>query len=123
MTVVRLQRHAPEAQNATTCAVCGTADSARVTDHLQVGTPGAPQQDAGVCESCGGVLDRVADKYGPQVTMLVGEAQQQASDREITVPRKPSADPSNHPTDTAKPTSGGSADPAPDTRTPSPDAP
>jgi len=94
MTVVRLQRHAPEAQNATTCAVCGTADAKRVTDHLQVGTPGAPQQDAGVCEACGGVLDRVADKYGPHVTMLVGEAQHEASDREITVPRKPAADPS-----------------------------
>jgi hypothetical protein len=86
MTVVRLQRHAPEAQNATTCAVCGTADARRVTDHLQVGTPGAPQQDAGVCDSCGKVINDVADKYGPQVTMLVDEAQTQPSDREITVP-------------------------------------
>jgi hypothetical protein len=86
MTVVRIQRHAPEAHNATTCAVCGTADAQRVTDHMQVGTPGAPQQDAGVCEQCGAVMTRVADKYGPQVTMLVGEAQTRASEREITVP-------------------------------------
>src|SRR4051794_15503850 len=95
MTVVRLQRHAPEAHNATTCAVCGTADAERVTDHLQVGTPGAPQQDAGVCDSCGVVITRVADRYGPSVTMLVEEAQTQTSDREITVPgarpKKPEA--------------------------------
>jgi hypothetical protein len=86
MTIVRLQRHAPEARNATSCAVCGTTDSRRVTDHLQVGTPGTPQQDAGVCESCGGVIDRVATRYGPDVTMLVDEAQTQASEREITIP-------------------------------------
>ena len=70
MTIVRLQRHAPEAQNATTCAVCGTTDASRVTDHMQVGTPGTPQHDAGVCEACGGVLDQVAGKYGPSVTMV-----------------------------------------------------
>jgi len=86
MTIVRLQRHAPEAQNASTCAVCGTVDARRVTDHMQVGTPGTPQQDAGVCENCGTVITRVADKYGPQVTMMVAEAQTSASEREITVP-------------------------------------
>jgi hypothetical protein len=89
MTVVRLQRHAPEAQDAITCAVCGTNDAARVTDHLQVGTPGVPHVNAGVCEACGAVIHQVADKYGPQVTMLVEEAQQSAGDREITTPRKP----------------------------------
>ena len=86
MTIVRLQRHAPEAQNATTCAVCETTDAQRVTDHIQVGTPGTPQQDAGVCEACGAVLDRVAGKYGPSLTMLVNEAQTHAGESEITVP-------------------------------------
>ena len=86
MTVVRLRRHAPEAHNATTCAVCGTIDARRVTDHLQVGPPGAPQEDAGVCEACGAVIDRVANKYGPAVTMLVDHAQTEASEREITIP-------------------------------------
>jgi hypothetical protein len=93
MTIVRLQRHAPEAQNAKNCAVCGTTDARRVTDHIQVGPPGTPQQDAGVCEACGVVINRVADKYGPDVTMLVGEAQTQASEREITIP---GAQPKNH---------------------------
>ena len=89
MTVVRLQRHAPEAHNATTCGVCGTIDAERVTDHIQVGTPGTPAHDEGVCEACGAVLDKVADKYGPRLTMLVEEAQHEASDRERTVPRRP----------------------------------
>ena len=89
MTVVRLQRHAPEARNATRCGVCGTIDAERVTDHIQVGTPGTPAHDEGVCEACGAVLDRVADKYGPRLTMLVEEAQHEASDRERTVPRRP----------------------------------
>jgi hypothetical protein len=86
MTVVRLQRHAPEAQNATTCAVCGTTEKQRVTDHIQVGTPGAPQHDEGVCESCGAVIDQVVDKYGCDLTMMVEDAQRDASEREITIP-------------------------------------
>jgi ribosomal protein S27E len=86
MTVVRLQRHAPEAQNATTCAVCGTTDAARVTDHIQVGTPGTPARDEGICESCGAVLGTVVDRYGGQLTMMVQEAQHEASEREITIP-------------------------------------
>jgi hypothetical protein len=86
MTVVRLQRHAPEANNATRCGVCGTIDADRVTDHIQVGTPGTPAHDEGVCESCGAVLDQVVNKYGSQLTMMVEEAQQEASERDITIP-------------------------------------
>jgi hypothetical protein len=86
MTVVRLHRHAPEAQNATTCAVCGTADVREVTDHIQVGTPGTPEQDAGVCDSCGGVLDNVVGKFGGELTVMVEDSQRNASEREITVP-------------------------------------
>jgi hypothetical protein len=89
MTVVRLQRHAPEARNATRCGVCGTVDAERVTDHIQVGTPGTPAHDEGVCEACGAVLNRVADKYGSHLTMMVQEAQHEASERERTVPRPP----------------------------------
>ena len=86
MTVVRLQRHAPEAQNATTCAVCGTTDKKRVTDHIQVGQPGTPAHDEGVCDTCGRVIDNVVDKYGSELTMMVEDAQQAASEREITIP-------------------------------------
>jgi hypothetical protein len=53
---------------------------------MQVGTPGVPQHDEGVCESCGTVLDNVVEKYGGDLTMVVQEAQHQASEREITVP-------------------------------------
>jgi len=87
MTVVRVQRHAPEAHHATSCAVCGTTDSARVTDHVQVGQPGTPVHDEGLCDSCGAVLGGVVEKYGGQLTMLVEDAQREASDREITLPR------------------------------------
>ncbi|MBV8718901.1 MAG: hypothetical protein JO020_15285 [Chloroflexi bacterium] len=89
MTVVRLQRNAPEAHHATTCAVCGSTDSRGVTDHLQAGTPGVPHEDAGVCENCGSVIDRVARKYGPDVTMIVEQAQTEASEREITTADPP----------------------------------
>ena len=86
MTVVRLQRHAPEAHNAHTCAVCGTTDSRRLTDHIQVGTPGTPTHDEGVCESCGAVLDHVVDRYGGRLTMMVEEAKHDAGETDITVP-------------------------------------
>ena len=86
MTVVRLQRHAPEAQNATKCGVCGTTDAEQVTDHIQVGPPGTPAIDEGVCDACGAVIGKVVDKYGGELTMLVQEAQQKASEREITIP-------------------------------------
>ena len=84
MTVVRLQRHAPEAANSDVCAVCGTTDSRRVTDHIQVGTPGIPTHDEAVCERCGGVLGQVVERYGSDLTMLVDEAQHEAGAREIT---------------------------------------
>ena len=86
MTVVRLHRNAPEAHNATSCAVCGTADVRQVTDHIQVGTPGTPEQDAGVCANCGRVLDNVVGKFGGNLTVTVDEAQHEASERDITIP-------------------------------------
>ncbi len=86
MTVVRLQRHAPEAQQATKCAVCGTTDAKQVTDHIQVGPPGTPVHDEGVCENCGAVMDHVVDKYGRDLTLMVEDAQREASEREITIP-------------------------------------
>jgi hypothetical protein len=86
MTVVRLHRHAPEAQNANTCGVCGTTRLGQVTDHIQVGTPGTPAHDEGVCEACGGVLTHVVEKYGGELTVMIEDSQREASDREITVP-------------------------------------
>lgn len=86
MTVVRLQRHAPEAENATSCAVCGTTDAKRVTDHVQVGPPGTPAHDEGICDACGNVIGSVVSRYGDQLTMMVEDAQTSASEREITLP-------------------------------------
>ena len=86
MTLVRLQRHAPEASAATRCAVCETTDADRVTDHVLVGTPGVPQHDEGMCETCGAVLDKVVHKYGRDLSLQVEESQHEASERDITVP-------------------------------------
>ena len=86
MTVFRLHRHAPEAESAQVCAVCGTTDAGRVTDHVQVGPPGTPTHDEGLCEACGGVVDQVVTRYGQCLTMLVDEAQREAGPREITTP-------------------------------------
>ena len=86
MTVVRLHRNAPEAQNATSCAVCGTSDVRQVTDHIQVGTPGTPSHDGGVCSACGRVLDNVVGKFGGDLMVSVDEAQHEASERDITIP-------------------------------------
>lgn len=86
MTVVRLHRHAPEAQNATNCAICGAADARALTDHIQVGTPGTPAADAGVCDACGGVLDNVVGKFGGELTVMIEQSQTRASEREIIVP-------------------------------------
>jgi hypothetical protein len=66
--------------------VCGTSDIRQVTDHIQVGTPGTPSHDAGVCDACGRVLDRVVGKFGGDLTVTVDEAQQEASERDITIP-------------------------------------
>jgi hypothetical protein len=85
MTLIRLQRHAPEASAATRCEVCGTTDARRVTDHVLVGTPGTPQLDEGMCEACGAVLDQVVHRYGRDLTMQIEEGQREASEREITV--------------------------------------
>lgn len=88
MTVVRLHRHAPEAHNAKRCAVCGTTDARRVTDHVQAGPPGTPTYDEGVCEQCGAVITSVTQRYGSDLTMQVDEAQRTAGHREITTPRR-----------------------------------
>src|SRR5438067_358213 len=87
MTVVRLQRHAPEAHNARICAVCGTTEPGRVTDHIQVGPPGTPTYDEGVCELCGRVLDTVVDRYGSSLNVTVEEAKHEASDADVAVRR------------------------------------
>src|ERR1700674_347073 len=92
MTVVRLHRNAPEAQNATKCAVCGTTDARQVTDHIQVGPPGTPVHDEGVCSACGVVLDHVVDKYGGELTVMGGDLHRAASGERARNhhPRRPS---------------------------------
>lgn len=87
MTVVRLHRHAPEAHFAQHCAVCGTTDTRRLTDHVQAGPPGTPTHDEVMCEHCGGVITSVTQRYGSDLTMHVDEAQRMAGDGEITTPR------------------------------------
>lgn len=86
MTVVRLQRHAPEAHQGSRCGVCGTTDATRLTDHVQVGTPGTPAYDDAICESCGAVLNTVARQYGDRLTMMIEEAQHDAGPQNVTVP-------------------------------------
>ena len=86
MTVVRLHRHAPEAHHGSHCAVCGTTDASRLTDHVQIGPPGTPAHDDAVCDNCGGVLDNMTQHYGGQLTMMVDEAQHDAGDQNVTVP-------------------------------------
>jgi hypothetical protein len=93
MTRVQLRRHAPEAETATTCTVCGTTAPARITDHILVGTPGTPSRDGGVCATCGQVLNQVVDKFGEHLDVQVEQAQRQASDREITRPGPARGDP------------------------------
>jgi hypothetical protein len=92
MTLVRLRRHAPEAQIAEACSVCGTRGTEDLKDHLLVGTPGTPTHDGTVCAGCGAVIDRVARKFGSDLTVTVEEAQQNASPREITTPTETPAD-------------------------------
>jgi hypothetical protein len=86
MTLVRLRRHAPEAQSADTCSLCGARRPGETQDHLLVGTPGTPAHDGAVCTGCGGVLDQVVRKFGCDLTVTVEEAQRRASDREVTLP-------------------------------------
>ena len=46
-----------------------------------------------MCDACGAVLDKVVDKFGGELTVMVEDAQREASEREITVsgaqPHKP----------------------------------
>jgi hypothetical protein len=92
MTLVRLRRHAPEAQIAEACSVCGTRGSDDLKDHLLVGTPGTPTHDGTVCAGCGAVIDSVARKFGSDLTVTVEDAQQNAGAREITTPTDAPAD-------------------------------
>lgn len=62
------------------------SDAARVTDHVQIGSPGTPAVDAGVCDACGIVIERVAQRFGNPLTLLVEEAQQHAGGHEISLP-------------------------------------
>lgn len=88
MTLMKLRRHAPEAQPATECCVCGTNDMAQVQNHVLVGTPGVPLTDGGVCEQCGRVLGRVVEKFGSELTVQVEEAQKDANERDVAL-KKP----------------------------------
>jgi hypothetical protein len=86
MTLVRLQRHAPEVQGRVTCTLCGARRRGDTKDHLLVGTPGTPSHNGAVCEACGTTLDQAVRKFGGDLTVTVEEAQRDASDREITLP-------------------------------------
>jgi hypothetical protein len=86
MPLVLLRRHAPEAQSAGTCSLCGASLWDATKDHLLVGTPGTPSHDGAVCEACGSALEQIVSKFGRELTVTVEEAQRQASDREISLP-------------------------------------
>jgi hypothetical protein len=87
MALVRLRRHAPEAQGKEPCSLCGARPRPATGDHLLVGTPGVPSHDGAVCEACGTALDQVVRKFGNNLTVTVEEAQREASDRETKPPR------------------------------------
>jgi hypothetical protein len=77
MVLVKVRRSAPEMKPVAECLVCGVKDSEHVCDHLLVGTPGAPEQDGGVCDACSNVLGQVAEKFGGTVTVSVKEEDHQ----------------------------------------------
>jgi hypothetical protein len=85
MTDIRLRRHAPEAQGAEFCSLCGARRHPDETqDNLLAGTPGTANQGGAVCSACGTALSRAVEKFGSQLDVAVEEAQRTASDREIT---------------------------------------
>ena|SRR5579859_5796718 len=82
MAFVRLRRHAPEAQSADVCSVCGAHSPSETKDHLLVGPPGTPVFDGAVCQACGTALDQVVQKAGANLTVSVEEAQREPSRRD-----------------------------------------
>jgi hypothetical protein len=75
MALLKLRRHAPEAQAQDTCSVCGARRPEDTKDHLLVGTPGTPTHDGAVCEACGTALDHVVQKFGGNLSISVEESQ------------------------------------------------
>jgi hypothetical protein len=84
MALLRLRRHAPEAQSVDTCGVCGARRPDQSKDHLLVGQPGTPSYNGAVCEACGTTIDQVANKFGGDLNITIEEAQREATDKEVT---------------------------------------
>jgi hypothetical protein len=73
MKLLTLQRQAPVAPGATNCDLCDTPIAGIVQDHILAGQPGTALLQAAICQSCGEALARVADRFGPDMCVLVLE--------------------------------------------------
>jgi hypothetical protein len=82
MVFVQLRRRAPEVQGITRCSICGVNHPHLLPDHLLIGSPGIPREQGAVCETCGRVLEQIAAKLGPTLTVQVEHAQREAGARE-----------------------------------------
>ena len=95
MPFVQLRRNAPEVRDQTQCCVCGVQDGEAVQDHLLVGTPGTPSQNAALCEHCGRVLEQVVQTVGSELSVQVQHAQQEATERDTPAVGRKEAEAAN----------------------------
>jgi hypothetical protein len=50
-------------------------------DHLLVGSPGVPDLQGAVCETCGHVLEQFVARWGPNLSVVVEQAQREVRAR------------------------------------------
>jgi hypothetical protein len=85
MLFVQLRRHAPEVRGITMCYICGARTPTVLQDHLLVGSPGVPDEQGAVCETCGRVLEHLVAKLGSNLTVQIVHAQREAGERDASV--------------------------------------
>ena len=81
MPFVQLRRHAPEMYGRTTCCLCGACSPGVLHDHLLVGSPGVPDLQGAMCETCGRVLEQFVARWGPNLSVVVEQAQREVRTR------------------------------------------
>ena len=81
MPFVQLRRHAPEINSRMTCCLCGARSLSMPHDHLLVGTPGVPDFQDAVCDTCGRVLEQFVTRWGPNLSVAVEHAQREVRGR------------------------------------------
>jgi hypothetical protein len=68
-----------------------------VQDHLLVGSPGTPSQDAALCEHCGRVLEHIVQTIGSELNVQVQHAQQDATEQDTPAIGRKKAQAANRP--------------------------